>query len=118
VAHEASRTVTTLGTHNTLDGKAPATPFADGIFFTEAVPARVRTQVGRTHRVYVCRRQPDLTIAAAHSLGWDDLEPHYKKAHWGIRKVTPNRGTIWLTSDRHKVALVNEHRINAAFPPY
>jgi hypothetical protein len=107
----------TIGTHNTLDGKAPATPFASVVFFTEAVPARVRTQIGATHSVYVCRRQPDLIIAVSRKLGWE-LVPHYKKAHWGVRKVTPNRGTFWLTSDKHKVALVNEHRINAAFPPY
>ena len=107
----------TIGTHNLLDGKAPATPFASVIFFTEAIPARVRTQVSATHSVYVCRRQPDLIVAVSRDLGWE-LVPHYKKAHWGVRKVTPNRGTFWLTSDKHRVALVNEHRINAAFAPF
>jgi hypothetical protein len=107
----------TIGTHNTLDGKAPATPFASVIFFTEAIPARVRTQISATHSVYVCRRQPDLIIAVSRELGWE-LVPHYKKAHWGVRKVTPNRGTYWLTSDKHRVALVVEHRINAAFAPF
>lgn len=109
--------MTTIGTHNLLDGKAPATPFADVAFFTEAVPAHVRREVGDTHAVYVCRKQRDLVIAVNKSLGWE-MVPHYKRAHWGIAKVTPNRGTYWLTNDKHMVALVDEHRINAAFPPY
>lgn len=103
----------TLGTHNLLDGKAPATPFADVIFFTEAHP--INSLPG--YDMFKCPKQRDLAIAVDAELGWN-LTPHYKRAHGGFRKVTPHRGTFWLTDDRAKVALLVEHRINAAFPPY
>lgn len=106
--------MTTLGTHNLLDGKAPATPFADVIFFTEAHP--INSLPG--YQMWKCPKQRDLVIAVSESLGWDDLEWHYDRAIFGAKKVSPHRGTLWLTSERHKVALVDEHRINAAFPPY
>lgn len=105
----------TLGTHNLLDGAAPATAFAQVVFFTEAGPPDLSHLAGWD--VYTCQQQRDLVIAVDPKLGWK-LERHYKKAHWGVRKVTPNRGTFWLTDDVAKVALINEHRINAAFPPY
>lgn len=109
--------MTSLGTHNLLDGAAPATDFADILFFTEA-PRRVRNEALDMYRLYQCGRQWDLAIAVGGDLAGDDFEDHYKKAHWGIRKVTPNRGTYWLTNDMEKVALLVEHRINAAFPPF
>lgn len=108
--------MTTLGTHNLLDGAAPATPFADVLFFTEAGGADFSEPVG--YDIYTCHEQRDLVIAVSRHLELGHLEPHYKKAHWGVRKVTPNRGTFWLTDDVAMVALVDEHRINAAFPPY
>lgn len=103
--------MTSLGTHNRLDGAAPMTRFADIIFWTETTPGRLDGYV--TH---VCDRQRDLAISVNDT--GSTLVPHYKKAHWGIPKVTPNRGTYWLTNDRAKVALLVEHRINAAFPPF
>lgn len=106
--------MTTLGTHNLLDGKAPATPFADVIFFTEAHPINRP----RGYQTYKCPKQRDLVIAVNSDLGWDDLTPHYSRALFGAKKVSPHRGTFWLTSEKHKVALICEHRINAAFPPY
>jgi hypothetical protein len=106
--------VTTIGTHNLADGKAPATPFADVIFFTEAHP--INTLPG--YEMFKCPKQRDLVIAVSEDLGWDDLRWHYDKALFGARRVSPHRGTLWLTGDRAMVALVVEHRINAAFPPY
>lgn len=105
-----------IGCHNLLDGAAPFTPFADTLFFTEAVGASRAQMFG--YEVHVCDRQRDLAIAIAPDLNLGAFEPHYKKAHWGIPKVTPNRGTFWLTDSRAKVALLVEHRINAAFPPF
>lgn len=105
--------MTTLGTHNRLDGAAPVSDFADVIFWTEA--ASPATLPG--YRTRICDRQRDLMISVRVGL-FGNLTPHYKRAHWGIRKVTPNRGTFWLTDDEAKVALVCEHRINAAFAPY
>lgn len=107
----------TLGTYNTWDGKGTVTPFADVILLTEAVPEKVRAQIGSTHCLYVCDRQRDLIIAVRKSLDWN-LEAHYKRAHPGVAKVTPNRGTFWLTDDDRKIALLVEHRINAAFAPF
>lgn len=109
--------MTTLGTHNLLDGAAPATPFAQVLFLTEATGDVAGSELAESHDVYVCEQQRDLVIAVIRGFGWD-LEPHYERAHWGVRKVTPNRGTFWLTDDVAMVALVDEHRINAAFPPY
>lgn len=106
----------TIGTHNILDGKAPATPFADFIGFTEAYPL----QRMRGYRTWTAPRQRDLSIAVAADIPFTDVTAHYKRAHWGVRKVTPNRGTFWLTGriGDERVALVVEHRINAAFAPY
>jgi len=110
--------VTTLGTHNLLDGKGEATPFADVILFTEA-PRRVRNESLDLYRVYSCKRQWDLAIAVGGDLAGDDFREHYKRAlPFSVRKVTPNRGTYWITEDVEKVAILVEHRINAAFPPY
>lgn len=105
----------TLGTHNLLDGKAPATAFADILFFTEAHPLEGRL-LGYATRI--CSRQRDLAIAFEPPM--TDIREHYKRCHWGIPKVTPNRGTFWLTGrvGDEKVALVDEHRINAAFAPF
>jgi hypothetical protein len=107
--------IPTLGTHNLLDGAAVATDFATVLFFTESWGAS--TARLRGYKVHRCQQQRDLMIAVHESLHLD-LEPHYKRAHFGVRKVTPHRGTFWLTDDKAMVAFVDEHRINAAFPPY
>jgi hypothetical protein len=105
--------VTTLGTHNLLDGKAPATAFADVVFFTEAHP--INSLPG--YQLWKCPKQRDLVVAVSESLGWD-LTWHYDKALFGAKRVSPHRGTFWLTDDTAMVALIVEHRINAAFPPF
>lgn len=111
--------MTTLGTHNLLDGKAPATAFADILFFTEAInQAFGDLKVGRGYHIHTCKQQRDLVIAVDRRLEWNHLEPHYKRALLGVRRVSPNRGTFWLTDDVAMVALIVEHRINAAFPPF
>ena len=106
-----------IATHNLLDGRAPATPFADVLFFTEAFPLRQQSALRVTHDVYVCRQQRDLVIAVLAERGWS-LKEHYAKALFGAKKVSPHRGTYYLTDDRAMVALLDEHRVNAAFPPY
>jgi hypothetical protein len=106
--------MTTLGTHNLLDGRAPATDFGDILFFTEAT-GKARVQLAETHSVHVCPQQRDLAIAVKGHL---TLKSHYAKALFGAKKVSPHRGTFWLTNDYAKVALLVEHRVNAAFPPY
>ena len=83
----------TIGTHNLLDGKAPATPFADIIFFTEAYPARRP----RGYRLYACKRQRDLSIAVGAGLFLSGSEEHYAQAIFGAKKVSPHRGTYWIT---------------------
>lgn len=110
--------MTTLGTHNLLDGKAKGTNFATYLFFTEAVGGDVAKRLVQSHKVYVCEQQRDLQIAVARSVGVPYFEEHYKQSVWGWAQVTPHRGTYWLTNDTAKLALVVEHRINAAFPPY
>jgi hypothetical protein len=107
--------ILTIGTHNLLDGKAPATNFARVIFFTESWGA-ARAQL-KDHNIYTCPKQRDLMIAVDKLLPWK-FEEHYSKAVFGAKKVTPHRGTYWLTDDDHRVALIVEHRINAAFPPF
>ena len=106
----------TIGTHNLLDGKAPATPFADIIFFTEVLNAP-GPSIGTGYKTYITGKQRDLAISVHESLGWN-LTPRYSKALFGAKKVSPHRGTLLLTDDVAKVALIVEHRINAAFPPY
>lgn len=106
----------TIGTHNLLDGKAPATPFADILFFTEATGNVYR--LPKAYAIYVCEEQRDLVIAVRDSVGLGNLRGRYAQAIFGARKVSPHRGTFIATDDVKKVALIVEHRINAAFPPY
>jgi hypothetical protein len=108
----------TLGTHNLLDGAAPATPFTDVLFFTEAGGADQSRLIKAGYEIYTCHEQRDLVIAVNSDLGWDALCGDYRQALFGVRKVSPKRGTFWLTDDVAMVALIDEHRINAAFPPY
>jgi hypothetical protein len=112
----------TFGTHNLHDAESPATPFADVICFTEAIPDKVRAQLARTHEVYICRWQRDLVIAVARHLDFHDVKPHYRLVHPGVPLVTPHRGIFWLTGKVGIVdlllAALDEHRINAAHPPF
>jgi hypothetical protein len=107
--------ILTIATHNLLDGAAPATDIARVIFFTESWGAsRVRL---RDYNVYTCHQQRDLMIAVDKQIRWTFIE-HYKQSVWGRVRVTPNRGTYYLVDNEAKVVLIDEHRINAAFPPY
>ncbi len=110
----------TIGTHNLLDGAAPASPFGDVLLLTEAIPRKVRAELRDTHDVYVCRFQRDLIIAIRKTMAVEKVRTHYRLVHPGIAKVTPHRGTFWLTLSLNgkPTAIVVEHRINAAFPPF
>lgn len=110
----------TLGTFNTLDGKGTVTDFGDVLLLTEAIPAKVRSELRTTHDVYVCRFQRDLIIAIRKTMSQEKVRSHYRLVHPGIAKVTPHRGTFWLTLvlNGEPTAIVVEHRINAAFPPF
>lgn len=111
-----------IGTHN-LDvhtGKAEATPFADWLLFTEAVRGEVRKDLPADYVVDECTRNRSLVVAW-HGEAFTKHRGIYVPAHPGLRKVTPRRGTYAvLGEDRggRKTALVVEHRINAARPPY
>lgn len=113
----------TFGTWNTLDGKADESTFTkDVIIFTEAMPAEVRRELGKTHAIYVCQDQKDLVLAVHRRLKPRMREQDYRKAHGGIPKVTPKRGSwrtlIELTAIDRWLDGVWDHRINAAFPPF
>lgn len=112
-----------VGTHNLLDGKGTATPFADLLLFTEAIPYLVRQQIGKSHEVRSCPEQRDLTVAWRRTLPVEELGAHYfpvvtrEEAEAG---VTPHRGTWVLKLRLHdtRVKVLIGHRINAAFPPF
>lgn len=110
----------TLGTFNTLDGKGTVLPFADVLLLTEADYRKVRRELRETHDVYVCRWQKDLIIAIRKTLGQERVRTHYRLVHPGLAKVTPHRGTFWLTLllEGRPTTILVEHRINAAFPPF
>lgn len=112
--------IRSLGTHNTLDGRAPGTAFADVICFTESIPDKLMRELIKTHLVFTCRFQHDLVIAVRKTLPVRNVKMHYRLVHPGIARVTPHRGVFWITFDLLDVkhAVVCEHRINAAFPPY
>lgn len=114
------RRIRSFGTHNTLDGRAPGTAFADVICFTEAIPDKLVRELIKTHFIFTCRFQKDLAIAVRKTLPITNVKKRYRLVHPGIARVTPHRGVFWITFEllgvRH--AVVCEHRINAAFPPY
>lgn len=112
--------MTTLGTFNTLDGKGTVTDFGDVLLLTEAIPRKVRHELRGTHDVYVCRWQRDLIIAIRKTLPQERVRKHYRLVHPGIPKVTPHRGTFWLSLrlEGQPTAILVEHRINAAFAPF
>lgn len=113
-----------LGTHNTLDGAARPSMFADLILFTEAaVTLADRARFARRgFALVVCRQQRDLAIAYRRSLFKRAGDIHYAHLVDGWKEVTPPRGTAWLPlvhrPSRDLLAAVWAHRINAAFPPY
>lgn len=111
-----------VGTHNlnVHDGKAEAEPFADWLLFTEAKRGEVRKDLPADYVVDECRRNRSLVVAW-HEGSFIKDRSIYVPAHPGLRKVTPARGTYAvLGKDRgeRRTALVAEHRINAARPPY
>ena len=109
-----------IGTHNTLDGAADESGFADIVIFTEAMPAQVRSALHKTHKVWVCKDQKDLVLAVHKRLEPKMVRQEYRKAHGGIPLVTPKRGT-WKTELLLLGVPVDgvwDHRINAAFPPF
>lgn len=113
----------TVGTWNTLDGKADESTFGkDIVIFTEAIPLEVRRELSATHVIYVCQDQKDLVLAVHRRLGPRLRDQEYRKAHGGIRKVTPKRGTwkleIELTAIDRWLHAILDHRINAAFAPW
>lgn len=128
-------TAFTVGEHNLHDESGIPSFFADVLLFCEAVPRRIRARrrrmVTRTiarararlagTRIVSHRRDRSLAVAFPRDL-LAMTSKAYHRAHPGIAEVTPHRGTLVLRcrtreSDR-KVALLVEHRINAAFPPY
>lgn len=122
----------TFGTHNLHDDAGVPTFFADVVVFTEAIAptivAKARQKAAHAsarlagYTVVVCREQPDLVIAFRRRLFRKTGRYGYQRQVGGVPKVTPNRGTMWqpLThrATGQPFALIAEHRINAAFPPY
>ena len=125
-----------VGAHNLEDDHGVPTFFADVVFYSEAIPSRIRdrrrkliARAATRHarawvngfRVVSTWRNRTLAIAVNTEL-LTVVSKEYHRAHGGIKKVTPSRGTFvvkcrTVAGDR-KVALVGEHRINAAFPPF
>ena len=126
----------TCGAHNLHDEHGLPTFFADVVFYSEAIPRGIRARRrallkravarhaksrARGYAVKSTWRNKTLAIAVNTAL-LTPVSKEYHRAHGGIKKVTPSRGTFivkcrTVDGDR-KVALVGEHRINAAFPPF
>lgn len=125
----------TVGTHNTEDENGLPTFFASAILFTEAVPERIRDRARVLYRrarreakakkvgynVVVHGANKSLAVALRRDM-WEVIRYDYRRAHEGVAKVTPGRGTLVVVA-RHipsgeLVVFLCEHRINAAFPPF
>lgn len=109
-----------IGTHNTHDETGLPTPFAQVIFFTEAIPSEVREELEQDYHVYTTIWQRDLVIAVDRRCNWEFRRKRYRLAHRGYAKITPHRGTFWVIGilDGWMTVLVAEHRINASFHPF
>ena len=119
------RTRFTAGTHNLHDQAGRPTLFADLIFFTEAIPAKIAQAIkGTPYRMLVCLPQPDLVLVYDSRVFRRQRlrRTRYVKYVDGMPKVTPNRGTFTVPlihrATRRKVRANLEHRINAAFAPW
>lgn len=112
-----------IGTHNLHDAAGRPVMFADVLIFTEAVAARVRAvaRTRPTRRVIVCEQQRSLVVVLNRLL-FAVESTHYRQAHAGLAGVTPDRGTFVVLArirfTRVRIAIIAEHRINAAFGPY
>lgn len=121
----------TLGTHNLLDDEGTPSFFCDAILFTEAVARTVRARARqrwahakgrlRGYRIVTCRQQPDLVVALRRRL-FKVTGASYTKYVDGVPGVTPHRGTFLVFALHRPTGIpcvfVDEHRINAAFPPF
>lgn len=116
----------TLGTHNTLHGRARFTPFAHVIGWQEVTDpadrAKLRRQLGPRYRHYIPRDGG----AAAVPISWDRrvfayLTSRSVKTHGGKYRVTPSRW-INVVHLRHRASgrrlvVVNTHFVSEAFNP-
>lgn len=111
------RATVTVGTHNLLDGAGRVTPFADVILYTEAPLTPLELS---RHTVARCREQRDLAVAWLPDVFTATDVRRYWRAHPGVARVTPHRGTYAVEGEMvgRPAVLIVEHRINAAFPPY
>lgn len=114
-------TTITFGTHNLHDAQGQPTPFADIVLFAEVAPEKLLSVFSRIrgYELIVCKQQRDLAIAYKRKV-FEPEEAYYRLAHVGLTKVTPSRGTFALAGRLlgNAAVITNEHRINAAFPPY
>lgn len=116
-------TAISIGTHNLHDEAGIPTFFASVVFFTESDPGAIREALPPGWAMEVCPKQRSLVIA------WNKAKfrrrlirpTGYARLVDGRAEVTPDRGTFIVYGRLHngrKAALVVNHRINAAFPPY
>lgn len=116
-----SRRGFSVGCHNLHDDTGTPTFFADLLLFTEAIPSLIADKLPRHYRMSVCKQQRDLVVAYNKEL-FRFLSSEYIPIHDGVPEVTPHRG-IYVAYLEHLptgrlVAVVLEHRINAAFFPF
>lgn len=122
----------TLGTHNLEDENGVPTFFADVIIYTEAIPKTIRARAKQRwahakarlagYTIVVCREQRDLVVAFRRRL-FKYKANGYQRHVTGRPGVTPHRGTFVVYVQTREprarpLAIIAEHRINAAFPPY
>lgn len=116
----------TVGTHNTLHGRAHFTPFAAIIGWQEVTDprdrAKLRRQLGRKYQSYI----PRTDDAAAIPISWKRrsftyLTSRSVKTHGGKYRVSPSR---WINivhlrqrSTGRRVIVVNTHFVSEAFRP-
>lgn len=109
----------TAGGHNLHDEDGRVEVWADAMFWTEAIPSRIRDRVrlARTRLVWDDR---DTTMVLGLNRALFKLESaEWHRAHAGVGKVTPHRGTLMVRyrsrgRDPIRFGSLLSHRINGS----
>jgi hypothetical protein len=114
----------TAGGHNLHDEAGTPLANADLMFWTEAIPVRIKAAVNRArYRLVWDERDPSEVLGLNRILfGVDSYEWH--RAHGGEAQVTPHRGTLVVRyhkralrkRNRRRFGSMVSHRINGSEP--
>lgn len=113
-----------VGTHNTLRGRARFMPIGEVIGWQEVMGDRSRRKMRQQlpdYRHYVPSSSAGAVPISFRSGTWQLVDAGSVPAHDGVHGITPDRFINWVVLEHdsgHTITFVNTHFINGAFKPW